>query len=215
MHAKFPPSGADRWLKCGYSVKMAEYFPSKETPASKEGTRQHAIAAFHLENGTESNAPGLRTYLSTVRDCANDGRLFVEKKVDIVPGHCWGTSDAVVVGEDWISVLDLKWGTSLVTAIGNPQLKLYAIGALREFLPDIADAVVCLTIVQPNAKGWPVKRWATTAKKLFEFIPVVEAAIEEGLKADPKAVTGNHCYWCPAKLHCHAYLVGGNNKKVS
>jgi hypothetical protein len=107
---------------------------------------------------------------------------------------------------------DLKWGTGVVHATDNPQLKLYAMGMLREFPLPRYDKVTLL-IVQPNAKtGWPVKPWDTTVQHILEFKPKVEAAIEEALKPNPKAVAGSHCFWCPAKIHCAAYLKHAGKK---
>ena len=206
-HAIFPPSGAERWLKCGYSVKMAPLFPSYDTPASLNGTKHHNIAAMHLVNDTEPGIKGLQLYTDEVRKVAVDGLLFVERKVVIEPELCHGTMDAGVVRPDeWANLFDLKWGTSPVHATNNPQLKLYAMGTLREF-PLPLDAHLRLSIVQPNGKsGWPVKHWDTTPRAILAFRPEVERAFEEGLKPEPKAVAGSWCYWCPAKMHCQAYL---------
>ncbi len=203
-HAKFAPSAADRWLACGYSVKMAAFFPNKETPATSDGVRHHAIAAQHLLDNSDSANPQLQSYLKEVR--SSQGELLVERKVIMVPGLCWGTSDVIVLGDRALGVYDLKWGVSPVPAVNNPQLLLYAFGALREF-PIPRNATVSLNIVQPRASsGWPVKTWLTTPDHILQFRPRLMAAIEEGLKENPKAVAGHHCYWCPAKLHCHAYL---------
>ena len=208
-HAKFPPSGAERWMKCGYSIKMAPFYPPTTNKAAEEGTRQHAIAAMHLENGTEPGNQRLRTYTENVRGTAeaNEGTILVEHKVVIVPDLCEGTLDAAVIWKESFSLKDLKWGKSPVHATDNKQLMLYGIGLLREY-PMPRSTEVELSIVQPNvSSGWPVKRWWTTVGHLLDFRPKVMEAIEEGLKDNPKAVAGSWCYWCPAKLHCQAYLL--------
>ena len=211
-HAKFPPSAADRWLKCGYSIKMAPFYPSTDTAASLNGTKHHDIASMHLENGTDSTNDKMRIYLNAVRNAAADGELFVERKVIIVPELCTGTLDAGVVNSGWANIFDLKWGKSVVHATDNSQMKTYAIGLLREY-PLPKDASVRLTIVQPNgASGWPVKHWDTTAGVILKFKDKIDAAIENGLKENPKAVPGSHCFWCPAKIHCRAYLLHTGKK---
>lgn len=208
-HAKFPPSGAERWLKCGYSVKMLPFYPDKETAASKEGTRQHAIAAMHLNYATDSCDPKMQTYLDTVR--SEPGDMFVERKVTIVPELCWGTADAFKLG-NYLSLFDLKWGKSMVHATKNPQLRLYALGVLREF-PLPRDASVELAIVQPNgATGWPTRRWNTTVQEILEFKPEVMRAIDVALGPNPPAVAGAYCFFCPAKIHCPAYLLAHGKK---
>jgi hypothetical protein len=203
-HALFSPSAAERWMRCGYSVKMSKFYPSTTNAAAEEGTRQHAIAADLLLSGENANSV-LQTYLQLVRN--QPGELFVERKVVIVPDLCEGTADAIRVdAPEALYVSDLKFGKKLVHATDNLQLKLYALGALREFpLPRYAK--VRLTIIQPNSTGIPVRPWDTTVEHILKFKPKVEAAIEEGLKENPKAVAGSHCFWCPAKIHCHAYLL--------
>lgn len=210
-HALFSPSSAERWLKCGYSIKMKPFFTSTDTAASINGTNHHTIAALHLENETDSGIKGMSTYLNAVRNVAVDGELLVEHEVIIVPELCKGTLDAGVISESWFHIFDLKWGKSPVHATDNPQMMLYALGIVREYMLDKGvDAT--LTIVQPNAtSGWPVKNWETTVAHLLKFYEKVQRAIEEGLKPEPKAVAGSHCYWCPAKIHCQAYLK--NQKK--
>lgn len=210
-HAKFPPSGADRWLHCGYSIKMAPFYPNLDNVHSIKGTLKHDIAAMHLENGTEPGTNDLRIYTNHVRSAAEGGILYVERKVIIVPELCTGTADAIVLHPDNLGVIDLKSGKSAVHA-DAPQLKIYGIGVLQEF-PMPKDTPVRLTIVQPNgSSGWPIKHHDTTAGVILKFKDKVMAAIDEGLKDNPKAVAGSWCYWCPAKLHCHAYLIHTGKK---
>lgn len=215
-HARFAPSAAERWLHCGYSIKMAPFYPSKDTAASIGGTNQHSIGALHLENYTEPKDPKMRIYTNEVRKAANDGDMLVEHKVIIVPELCTGTLDAAVVAFDrsWIHIFDLKWGTSAVHATDNAQLKTYMIGLLNEF-PMPPSTPLTLSIVQPNGKsGWPVKNWETEASVIYKFKDRIDAAIDNGLSPNPKAVPGSWCYWCPVKFHCQAYLVySGKGKK--
>lgn len=211
-HALFSPSSAERWLRCGYSIKMAPKFKSVDTAASANGTKHHGIASTHLENGTHSKIPGIQSYLREVRkDVGDDSILLVEHKVVIVPELCTGTLDAAVIRPDWMRNLDLKWGTSAVHATDNPQLKLYLIGLVNEY-PTPPDTPVRLSIVQPNGKtGLPVKDWDTTVGHIQKtFMPKVERAMENGLSPNPVAVPGSHCFWCPAKMHCKAYLASKN-----
>lgn len=209
-HAMFSPSSANRWLVCDLAAQMNQLFISHDTAASSLGTERHGCAAMHLENDTEPKDKHLKIYTNAVRQAAVDGELFVEEKVVIVPDYCEGTADATVVAADWFKVFDLKYGKSPVSATDNPQLKIYGVGfVMRHDLPP--DMPGDLVIVQPRAStGWPVKTWGTTAGDLLEFKnEVVEPAIERGLKPNPKGTAGRHCFWCPGKLHCQAYLTRG------
>lgn len=207
----FPPSGASRWLVCPLSVKLAPLFPQKDSAASIEGTKKHAEAAMHLNNDTYSKNSKLQQYINLVR--CREGQRLVEYEVTIVPDLCWGTLDAAVLGTWEMSLFDLKWGKDPVQAVGNPQLLCYGVGLLREY-PRPRKASVNLSIVQPNTtSGWPTKRWDTDVQTILDFRPKVMAAIDAAMKDNPKGVPGKHCFWCPAKLHCEAYLHSIGRKK--
>lgn len=210
-HALFAPSAASRWLVCPLTVKLSAMFPDTSTDASRRGTLHHDIAATKLERGEDSGDNKMQMYLNAVRD--EPGELFVERKLVVVPGKCWGTADAIKWAPHKLSLFDLKWGKSMVHATNNPQLLTYGVGVLREF-PLPRDTPVDLVIVQPNATtGWPVKRWEVTAADILAFRPKIERAIEAAEKPDPVGVPGAHCYWCPGKMHCKAYLVDAGKKK--
>ena len=79
--------------------------------------------------------------------------LLVEQRVDLddfVPDS-FGSSDAIIIFNDALHVYDLKYGRGVrVVANGNPQMRLYALGALfgpGETYP-IRD--VWMTIIQPR-----------------------------------------------------------------
>jgi hypothetical protein len=213
-HALFSPSSAERWLKCGYSIKMKPFYPSTDTAASLNGTKHHGIAGIHLENGTDSRIPGINVYLNAVRNTVIEGgsELLVERKVIIAKDLCEGTLDAGVIAPDWFHIFDLKWGKSPVHATDNPQLMLYALGIVREY--QLGKGTPCtLSIAQPNAtSGFPLKHWNTDVDRLLKFYEKVQRAFDEGLKENPKAVAGSHCYWCPAKINCEAYLINAGKK---
>jgi len=215
-HAPFSPSSAERWLKCGYSIKMKPFYPSTDSAASLNGTKHHGIAGIHLENGTDSKIPGINVYLNAVRNTVIEGgsELLVERKVIIVKDLCEGTLDAGVIAPDWFHIFDLKWGKSPVHATDNPQLMLYGLGVVREYMLD-KGMLATLSIAQPNAtSGFPLKHWNTDVAHLLKFYEKVQRAIDEGLKENPKAVAGSHCYWCPAKINCPEYLKHAGKKHL-
>lgn len=104
-------------------------------------------------------AEHVQTYIDLVRDYEGpDGVLFVEQALPI--GHITGeedaegTGDAVILRGDELIVIDLKFGRGVeVEAEDNPQLKLYALGALAKF--DVVGDIrrVRMVICQPRAGG--------------------------------------------------------------
>jgi hypothetical protein len=193
------------------SVKFASLYPETTSPAAAEGTRQHAIAAQHLLEGTLSADPRMQTYLDAV--WVYEGHLMVEQKLTIIEDVCWGTADAAILHSNSFTLLDLKWGKQPVSPINNPQLMLYGLGILREY-PHPESATVELVIIQPNgSSGWPVKTWHTEVKTLLQFQEKVLRAIDRADRENPPAVPGAHCFYCPAKMHCQEYLYSVGMKK--
>ena len=215
-HSPFSPSSAYRWMKCPLSVKLAPLYPQTTSAAATEGTRQHDVAASCLVKKTDSEEPGVRTYIEIIRKMHESfgGDLLVEYKVTLVKDLCWGTLDAGVVAPSFLGVSDYKSGTKPVSATGNPQLQIYALGLLREF-PMPRNAFISLAIVQPRTtSGWPVKRYTPSVETLLKFKGEVFRAIDAAQAPNPVGVAGDHCGYCPAKLHCPAYLKAHGAKRV-
>ncbi|WP_258316863.1 DUF2800 domain-containing protein, partial [Escherichia coli] len=82
-----------------------------------------------------------------------DTAIYIEQHLDfshVVPGG-FGTGACLVVADGTLHVIDLKYGLGvLVEAEWNPQMMLYALGALALFdaLYDIEQ--VALTVFQPR-----------------------------------------------------------------
>lgn len=132
--------------------------------------------------------------------------VFLEARVkfeDIVPGGA-GTSDVVLVGSNFIHIIDLKFGRGVaVNAIDNTQLRLYALGALKTYRLKGIFEKARMTIIQPrlNDKSTDehtvqfLNNWAETYVK-----PRAELAI----KGEGKLVPGDHCKFCKIKAKCEA-----------
>ena len=102
-----------------------------------------------------------------------DALIFLEQRLDFskwVP-EGFGTSDCIIVTERLMEVIDFKYGKGVeVYAENNPQMMLYALGALEEygFIYDIEK--VRMTIAQPridNFSTWEIaveelESWAET-----------------------------------------------------
>ena len=94
--------------------------------------------------------------LAKARTKCSDPVVLVEQRLDFsryVPDG-FGTGDCIIVSDDVLHIVDLKYGTGiLVEAEENPQMKLYALGALEIFdaLYDIRE--VSMTIFQPRREN--------------------------------------------------------------
>ena len=129
-------------------------------------------------------------------------QIFFEVRVsftNVVP-QGFGTADVLIVTDDTIHVIDLKFGAGVpVTAIENPQLRLYGMGALNLF-PN--TKFVKMTINQPRLASRDTEE--LTKKGLLDWAfgyvkPRAEAAIKgEGvLNASPDA-----CRFCKLRGKC-------------
>jgi hypothetical protein len=78
--------------------------------------------------------------------------LLLEQRLPTGIPDCWGTSDAVIVSPDAVEVCDFKYGLGVrVDAEGNPQIRLYGVGALEAYGDLLGDVhTVRLHIFQPR-----------------------------------------------------------------
>lgn len=157
------------------------------------------------------------TYLQTVKELSMEYYTvepiaYIEQLVkyeDICGEDGFGTSDCVLLGGDTLTVVDYKNGQGVaVSAKNNPQMRLYAYGALHSivmpFLYDIKKIVMCL--VQPNLNL--ITTDVISKSALLDWIdtevkPAV-AKIQSGCK---DRVPGHWCKdaFCPNFAQCAAW----------
>lgn len=233
-HAFLSPSASKRWMACPAAPWEESKCPIE--PAGKyaeEGTAAHLVAegcAIRLLKGENidsalSTVQGeelqycMRTYLEEIA-----GTFFetpeswcVEHKVNLskvfdVPDQ-FGTADCLLVSGGVLHVFDYKHGEGvMVSAEHNPQLMIYALGALK--IPGAEDIEkVVLHIVQPRSpKGAPVSVWETTRTELEAFEEEVKTSarrvieIRNAGKAEESdyAPSDETCRFCKAKKACSA-----------
>ena len=228
-HSIYSASGAHRWMNCPPSAQLEQQFPNETSTFAEEGTAAHDLAEHKLKKALKmrSKKPTspyhsdemdemtdlyveycLELIESSKENCS-DLQILIEQKLDFsdyVP-EGFGTGDLVVVGNGTLHVVDLKYGRGvIVSAEKNPQMMLYALGALSLFdmLYDIEK--VSMAIVQPRVDNFST--WEITVEELLKWA-------EEELK--PKALlastgggefcAGDHCRFCRAKNQCRARAV--------
>lgn len=232
-HALLGASNAHRWLNCPGSARLTENLPDTTSPYAEAGRLAHEIAelkarcyfieplpkrAFsaklkklqeseHYERGMDGATDEYLEHLK-VRAMSYPIAPTVALEVqvdfsDIVP-EGFGTADCIMIGSGVIDVVDYKNGSGvIVEADNNPQMMLYAWGALRYFRPIFGDSIhtVHMSIVQPNAGG--VREWETTPDTLLDWAE--QWAWQQAKKAWDGAQefhAGDWCQFCKAKATC-------------
>lgn len=210
-HAVLSASGAHRWLNCLPSARLELEFVNNESSAAAEGTAAHALCehklkkALHMrskrpvsvynsdemEEHSDAYVEFVMEQLELAKQSCTDPLILIEQRLDFscyVP-QGFGTGDCIIIADKKLHIIDFKYGMGvLVDAVDNPQMKLYALGALEIYdsLYDIEE--VSMTIFQPrreNVSTWTIrvealKDWAEKelkpkAKKAYdgegEYLP--------------------------------------------
>jgi hypothetical protein len=225
-HAILSASSAHRWLNCSPSARLEQEFEDRQTEAAAEGTAAHALAEHKLRRAlkrqtkkplssydsdemdgyTDDYAQFVLETLAETREICPDALLLIEQRLDF---SCWvpdgfGTGDVLIVADDTLHIIDLKYGQGvLVEAEHNPQMMLYALGALAIFdgLYDIQT--VSMTIYQPRRENISTQTMSVTELRAWAentLKPLAAMAYEGKGEYSP----GEWCVFCKAAVRCRA-----------
>lgn len=135
-----------------------------------------------------------------------DAQALFEQRLDFsdyVPDG-FGTGDVVIIADDLVQVIDLKYGKGIgVSATGNPQLKLYGLGAYLEhsMLYDIRR--IKMTIIQPRLDN--ISTEELTAEELLDWAETkVKPKARMAMDGEGDFCVGDHCRFCKAFAVCRA-----------
>ena len=225
VHAKLNPSAAARWLACPPSVALTQGMKEEPSPYAMEGTQAHAIAEQKLRKYINKSRKkivcedkDMDGYTDDYRDYVieqfNEAKkadpaamLFIEERLDYSE---WakngsGTGDAVIIADGTCHILDFKYGAGdPVSAIENPQCRLYALGAINEYGMIYDFNKVKTHIFQPRKNS--ISTEELTVDELIAWgETVVRPAAELADKGEGEFNPGEkQCRWCLAKDTCKA-----------
>ena len=151
------------------------------------------------------------TYLEYIKSVAmkfeNQPYVAIEKRVsfgDYVP-EGFGTADCILIGGGVLHIIDFKYGKGVpVSAEGNPQLSLYALGAYEAYKILYPIETIRMSIVQPRLSD-EVSEWSCPVKELLAFGGYVKEKAELAIKGEGEfRPTEKACRFCRAKGRCRA-----------
>jgi hypothetical protein len=144
--------------------------------------------------------------IAEAKSISSDAVINLEQRLDFsewVPDG-FGTGDMVIIADGIIEIVDLKYGKGVpVSAVGNIQMRLYALGAINEFqfLYDIEK--VKMTIVQPRLDS--ISSDEMDIADLLKWAEeVLKPTAELAYKGEGEFCAGEHCGFCKARYTCKA-----------
>ena len=232
-HALLSPSASHRWLHCTAAPRLEEGIKDEGSDYAAEGTLAHAYCAMKLKNflglptdgekeeiaalqekyGTGEMAEYTDTYATIVLEKYNDARaatpdaqLLVETRLDFsdyVP-EAFGTADAIIIADGTMEVIDFKYGKGVkVSAVENPQMMIYALGAYARFAFEYRIDNLRATIVQPRIDN--LSEYEITVEELTAWAAnVLAPAAEKAYKGEGPQTPGAWCQFCKVKNQCRA-----------
>lgn len=233
VHAKLSASGAKKWIACPGSILMEATVPDKPSAYAAEGTNAHALGEAKIRLATKEYTKAkyhkaikdleiddeMEEYTDAYRDFVierfNSAKrkdpsaiLLLEQRLDFseyVP-EGFGTGDCLIIAAGTLDVIDLKYGKGVpVKAEGNPQMRLYALGALAayDFLYDITEVNMC--IFQPRIDN--IDDAEMSVEELKAWGEEIRPAAQKAFSGTEEYCAGSHCdaNFCKARPFCRAY----------
>jgi hypothetical protein len=180
-----------------------------------------AVYTYEVDDEMAEHVQVCVDYVNDLR--GDDGVVFADIRVnyssylDTPVESAWGTADVIVARGNELIVIDLKYGRGVeVSAERNPQMSLYALGALYAYQGLVADFEhVRMAIVQPRVKRAP-SEWDCSVEELEAWgrSTARSAVASATLAAETFGAEGwqdtflrpgeKQCKFCKAKATCPA-----------
>lgn len=225
-HAVLSASSSHRWLNCNPSARLEQEFEDRSSEAAEEGTAAHALAEHKLHKAlklrskkpisaydcdemdgyTDDYVAFVLEQFEQAKQLCQDPKILIEQKLDFscyVPDG-FGTGDCLIVSDKLLHIIDFKYGMGvLVDAEDNPQMMLYALGALQLFDSLYDIDTVSMTIYQPRREN--VSTWTISVEDLMDWVEnTLKPRAERAYKGEGEYIPGPWCTFCKAAVKCRA-----------
>ena len=233
-HALLSASSAYRWLECTAAPRFEENFPNGSSVYAEEGTLAHAICELYARKQfTALSARKFNAELKKLKsdklfqdEMLKTAETYVEYLTEKAMGYAampyivmevrvdfsnyvpegFGTCDCVMIGGDTLHIIDYKHGKGVaVSAKANPQMRLYALGALRLYSAAFGDRIkrVSMGICQPRLSETASEE-VISVEDLTAWGNRIKPIAEEAYNGSGVFKPGDHCRFCKGKAQCRA-----------
>ena len=233
LHALLSPSAAHRWMNCTAAPRLEENIADSGSSFAEEGTLAHAYCAKHLKEflglptkDEEAEIAQLfETYhtgemdeytdtykvivlekFNAARAKTPDAQLLVEVRLDFTAWmpEAFGTADAVIIADGTMEIIDFKYGKGVkVSAVKNPQMMIYALGAYQQFSFEYNIERVRMIIVQPRIDN--ISEYELSAVELLAWATYqLQPKAKEAFEGNGHQMPGEWCQFCKVKATCKA-----------
>ena len=225
-HAVLSASSSERWLNCPPSARLCEAYEDKSSDYAAEGTDAHTLCEYRLKQALgipaedpienlswyneemEECAAGYAAYvvelLETAKQTCSDPVVMIEQRVDFSRWvqEGFGTADCILIADGVLNIVDYKHGKGVeVSAVANPQMKLYALGALEIFDGIYDIDAVRMTIFQPRKSNVSIDELDKDALLTWADTELTEKA-QLAYEGQGNFSCGEWCRFCKAKAEC-------------
>lgn len=228
-HSILSASASKRWLACPPSARAERLFPDKGSEYARQGTVFHELMEAMVRGQVSdlSTVDRIRSsewYDREMEDCSyacldfvhgmyqdalnwtRDAKLILEQRLDLrawVP-EGFGTGDVIVIEDDLLTIADYKYGKGVrVEARDNPQMMLYALGALHEYGWQYGFKQVRMIILQPRLDNF--SEHTMKLQDLIDWGNGIRGKAMQAYMGDGQFTAGDHCKFCKAKTYCRAF----------
>ena len=225
-HALLSASSSHRWLNCPPSARLCEGYEDKGSEYAQEGTDAHCLCEHKLKLAlgmdTADPTENLSFYNEEMEQCACDYAGYVMELVEEAKKICkdpvvlieqrldfsrfvaegFGTGDCVIIADGTLYIVDYKHGKGVeVSAVENPQMMLYALGALELFDGIYDIDTVRMTIFQPRRENVSVGVMAKDDLLQWAYNDLMAKA-KLAYEGGGEFACGDWCRFCKAKAAC-------------
>ena len=163
---------------------------------------------------TQDMIDAVQVYVDHIDGIASEHKAYEKKlTLDWLHPGIFGTMDCGILDGDMYHVIDYKHGAGVAVEVeDNPQMMIYALGALGKRAAKTAIKTVRLTIVQPRKPhpDGPVRYWDIDYADLYDWAEnvLIPAAKATELENAPFVPGEKQCRWCEASRQskCPALL---------